>query len=65
MVLQRQLSTATERLEDAMKTVVGVIAALLTVGIAAQGLLTAQRLSSPPDRVAGLPSRDPGTGATA
>ena len=47
-----------------MKTVIGVIAALLTLGIAALGLLTAQRLSSPPDRVAGLPSRDLGTGAT-
>jgi peptidoglycan/xylan/chitin deacetylase (PgdA/CDA1 family) len=47
-----------------MKTVVGVIATLLTVGIAALGVLTAQRLSSPPDRAAGISFRDQGTGAT-
>jgi peptidoglycan-N-acetylglucosamine deacetylase len=44
-----------------MKTVVGVIAALVTVGLAALGLLTAQRLFPPPDDVA---LRDRGTGAT-
>jgi hypothetical protein len=48
-------------LENAMKTVVGVIAALVTVGLAALGLLTAQRLFSRPDHVA---FRDQGTGAT-
>jgi hypothetical protein len=49
------------RLENAMKTVVGVIAALVTVGLAALGLLTAQRLFSAPDHVA---FRDQGTSAT-
>jgi hypothetical protein len=44
-----------------MKTVVGVIAALVTVGLAALGLLTAQRLFPSPDHVA---FRDQGTGAT-
>ena len=44
-----------------MKTVIGVIAALVTVGLAALGLLTAQRLFPSPDHVA---FRDQGTGAT-
>ena len=50
-----------------MKTVVGVIAVLVTVGLAALGLLTAQRLFSPPNHVAGpaFPNSDQGTSATA
>jgi peptidoglycan/xylan/chitin deacetylase (PgdA/CDA1 family) len=44
-----------------MKTVIGVIAALVTIGLAALGLLTAQRLSSSPDHVA---FGDQDTGAT-
>jgi hypothetical protein len=44
-----------------MKTVVGVIAALVTVGLAALGLLTAQRLSPSLDHVA---FRDQDTAAT-
>jgi hypothetical protein len=50
-----------------MKTVVGVIAVLVTVGLATLGLLTAQRLSSPPNHVAGpaFPNSDQGTSATA
>jgi peptidoglycan/xylan/chitin deacetylase (PgdA/CDA1 family) len=44
--------------------IVGVIAALVTVGIAALGLFAAQQLFSPPDHVAGPAFRDQGTGAT-
>jgi peptidoglycan/xylan/chitin deacetylase (PgdA/CDA1 family) len=48
-----------------MKAVVGVIAALVTLGIAALGLFTAQQLSSRPDHVAGPAFRDRGASATA
>jgi peptidoglycan/xylan/chitin deacetylase (PgdA/CDA1 family) len=43
---------------------IGVIAALVTVGIAALSLFTAQQLFSPPGHVAGPAFRDQGTGAT-
>jgi len=42
--------------------IVGVIAALVTVGIAALGLFTAQQLFSHSDQVAGPTFRDQGTG---
>ena len=52
------LSAAVVRVENAMKPVLGVMAALVVVGIAALGPLTAQQLSSPPDH-------DQGTSAPA
>jgi hypothetical protein len=42
----------TPRVENAMKTVLGVLAALVTIGIAVLSVFTAQELSSPPDHVA-------------
>jgi hypothetical protein len=48
-----------------MKALVGVVAALVIVGIAALSMLTAQHLSSSPDHVAGPASSDPGAHATA
>jgi hypothetical protein len=45
------------------RKIVGVIAALVTVGIAALGLFTAQQLFSHSDQVAGPTFRDQGTGA--
>jgi hypothetical protein len=45
--------------ENAMKTIVGVLASLVIVGIAALGMLTAQQLSSPPDRVANATAAQP------
>ena len=53
-----------------MKAVVGVLAALVTVGIAALSVFTAQQLSSPPNHVAdpaflNSPNSDQGTRATA
>jgi peptidoglycan/xylan/chitin deacetylase (PgdA/CDA1 family) len=59
------LSVAVVWVENAMKTVVGVIAALVTLGMAALGLFTAQQLSSPPDHVAGPAFRDQATSARA
>ena len=62
------LSAAVVRVENAMmKPVLGVMAALVTVGIAALSLLTAQQVSSPPDHVAGpaFPNSDQGTSAPA
>jgi peptidoglycan/xylan/chitin deacetylase (PgdA/CDA1 family) len=41
-----------------MRAVVGVIGVLVTLGVAALGLFTAQRLSSPPGHVAGPAFRD-------
>ena len=46
------------------RKIVGVIAALVTVGIAALGLFTAQQLFSHSDQVAGPTFRDQGTDAT-
>ncbi len=48
-----------------MKAIVGVIAALLILGIAALSMLTAQQLSSSPDHVAGPAYSDQGANATA
>ena len=46
-----------------MKTIVGVIAAVVTVGIAALGLFAAQQVSSPPSHVAAGPAfNDPAQG---
>jgi hypothetical protein len=44
----RIASRAVTGLESAMRAVVGVIGTLVTLGVAALGLFTAQRLSSPP-----------------
>jgi hypothetical protein len=46
-----------------MKAIVGVISALVIVGIAALLLSRAQQVSSPPDPVAGTAFRDKGTPA--
>jgi hypothetical protein len=47
------------RVENAMKAVVGVIAALVTFGLAALGLFATQQLSSPANHVAGQAFTDP------